>query len=105
MLFYEKNNKRGEYEFMAKKINELLDLVNKLSEENEQLKEKINEFKTDEKQLSISFMEYKLQLIEVLQQNYNDAYSQGHEVLAETVCNIAESMNVDVERFPTDGDV
>ena len=84
--------------------------------ENEQLKETINEVKTDEKQLSISFMGYKMQLIEVLQQNYNYAYSQRqknldksivaktYEVLAQTVCNIAETMNVDIERFPKDGD-
>ena len=88
-----------------------------LRKENEQLKETINEVKTDEKQLSISFMDYKMQLIEVLQQNYNYAYSQRqknldksivaktYEVLAQTVCHIAETMNVDIERFPRDGDV
>ena len=42
--------------------------LNKLSEENEQLKQTISEVKNDEKQLSISFMDYKMQLIEVLQQ-------------------------------------
>lgn len=88
-----------------------------MKKENEQLKETINEVKTDEKQLSISFMGYKMQLIEVLQQNYNYAYSQRqknldksivaktYEVLAQTVYHIAETMNVDIERFPRDGDV
>ena len=91
--------------------------LNKLSEENEQLKQTISEVKNDEKQLSISFMDYKMQLIEVLQQNYNYAYSQRqknldksivaktYEVLAQTVWHIAETMNVDIERFPRDGDV
>ena len=52
-----------------------------------------------------------------IQQNYNYAYSQRqknldksivaktYEVLAQTVCHIAETMNVDIERFPRDGDV
>ncbi|MBR0059623.1 MAG: hypothetical protein IJP99_09870 [Methanobrevibacter sp.] len=90
--------------------------VEELEKENEQLKQTINEVKTDEKQLSISFMDYKMQLIEVLQQNYNYAYSQRqknldksivartYEVLAQTVYHIAETMNVDIERFPRDGD-
>ena len=100
-------------EYWSDKASERITLLEK---ENEQLKETINEVKTDEKQLSISFMGYKMQLIEVLQQNYNYAYSQRqknldksivaktYEVLAQTVCNIAETMNVDIERFPRDGD-
>ena len=95
--------------------------IGKLEKENEQLKQQIQEVKTDEKQLSISFMGYKMQLIEVLQQNYNYAYNQRqknldksivartYEVLAQTVYHIAETMNVDIERFPKyeedDGDV
>lgn len=98
-------------------INKVCERLNDLNNENEQLKETINEVKTDEKQLSISFMDYKMQLIEVLQQNYNYAYSQRqknldksivaktYEVLAQTVYHIAETMNVDIERFPKDGDV
>ena len=97
-----------------------VNVLNELSEENEQLKQQIKEIKTDEKQLSISFMEYKMQLIEVLQQNYNYAYNQRqknldknivartYEVLAQTVYHIAETMNVDIKRFPKykdDGDV
>lgn len=97
-------------------LNELVTRCSRLEKENEQLKETINEVKTDEKQLSISFMGYKMQLIEVLQQNYNYAYSQRqknldksivaktYEVLAQTVYHIAETMNVDIERFPRDGD-
>ena len=93
------------------------DYIDYLEKQNERLKETINEVKTDEKQLSISFMDYKMQLIEVLQQNYNYAYSQRqknldksivaktYEVLAQTVYHIAETMNVDIERFPRDGDV
>lgn len=117
-------NKRFKWEDVYKwEVPAFLEVMNGLHEkneqlkkENEQLKETINEVKTDEKQLSISFMGYKMQLIEVLQQNYNYAYSQRqknldksivaktYEVLAQTVCNIAETMNVDIERFPKDGD-
>ena len=83
-----------------------------LEKENEQLKQQLAECKNDEKQLSISFMDYKMQLIEVLQQNYNYAYNQRqknldksivartYEVLYQTIANIAETMNVDIERFP-----
>ena len=89
----------------------------KLFEENEQLKSQLYDCKKDEKQLSISFMEFKMQLIEVLQQNYNYAYNQRqrnldnsiiartYEVLYQTIYNIAETMNVDIERFPKSDDV
>ena len=105
-----------ELEEWCQELNKIVDENNQLRKENEQLKETINEVKTDEKQLSISFMDYKMQLIEVLQQNYNYAYSQRqknldkllvaktYEVLAQTVYHIAETMNVDIERFPRDGD-
>ena len=87
---------------------EVLDLLN----ENEELKQQLSDCKKEEKQLSISFMEFKIQLIEVLQQNYNYAYNQRqknldksivartYEVLYQTIANIAETMNVDIERFP-----
>lgn len=90
----------------------LVNLLNKLNEENEQLKQQLSDCKKDEIQLSISFMEFKMQLIEVLQQNYNYAYNQrqknldksivarNYEVLYQTIENIAETMNVDIERFP-----
>lgn len=83
-----------------------------LLNEIEQLKQQIQEIKTDEKQLGISFMDYKMQLNEILQQNYNYAYNQRqrnldnsliaktYEVLAYTIFNIGETMNVDIERFP-----
>ena len=57
-------------------------------------------------------MDYKMQLNEILQQNYNYAYNQRqrnldnsliaktYEVLAYTIFNIGETMNVDIERFP-----
>ena len=88
-----------------------------LRKENEQLKSQLYDCKKDEKQLSISFMEFKMQLIEVLQQNYNYAYNQRqrnldnsiiartYEVLYQTIYNIAETMNVDIERFPKGDDV
>ena len=91
---------------------EVLDLLN----ENEELKQQLSDCKKEEKQLSISFMEFKIQLIEVLQQNYNYAYNQrqknldkslvarNYELLYQTMDNIAETMNVDIERFPK-GDV
>ncbi len=94
---------------------ELLHLKEKyeeLLEENEQLKQELYDCKKDEKQLSISFMEFKMQLVEVLQQNYNYAYNQRqrnldnsivartYEVLYQTIDIIAENMNVDIERFP-----
>lgn len=88
-----------------------------LERENDQLKQQINDCKKDEKQLSISFIEFKMQLIKVLQQNYNYAYNQRqknldnsivartYEVLYQTIDNIAETMNVDIGRFPKNGDV
>lgn len=109
-------DKEKAFDKLFKRHMDLLKQQGKLEEENKQLKETINEVKTDEKQLSISFMDYKMQLIKVLQQNYNHAYSQrqknldklmvakAYELLAQSVCHIAETMNVDIERFPKDGD-
>lgn len=96
---------------------EVVDLLNNQHEENEQLKKELYDYKKDEKQLSISFMEFKMQLIELLQQNYNYAYNQRqrnldnpiiartYEVLYQTIDNIAETMNVDIERFPKGDDM
>lgn len=87
------------------------DCLNELNDENEQLKQQINDCKKDKEQLSISFIEYKMQLIDVLQQNYNFAYNQRQKnldnsivakfygLLFETINNIAETMNVHLERF------
>lgn len=95
---------------------EFVKFYEELSEENEELKQQLSDCKKDEKQLSISFMEFKMQLIKVLQQNYNYAYNQrqknldksivarNYEVLYQTIDNIAETMNVDIERFPKGDD-
>lgn len=108
------NNLGNVYFSSAMKVCELL---NALNDENEQLKQQLSDCKKDEKQLSISFMEFKMQLIEVLQQNYNYAYNQRqrnldnsliartYEVLYQTVDDIAETMNVDIERFPKSDDL
>lgn len=84
----------------------------KLTKKNKELKQQLSDCKKDEEQLSFSFMGFKMQLIEVLQQNYNYAYNQrqknldksivarNYEVLYQTIDNIAETMNVDIERFP-----
>lgn len=99
---------------IANELIPLCNLLNKLNNENEQLKKEIVECKNNEKQLSISFMGYKMQLIEVLQQNYDYAYGQrqknldnsivarSYELLYQTIDIIAETMNVDIERFPND---
>lgn len=79
-----------------------------LEKENKQLKQQLEDCRKD-------FMEFKMQLIEVLQQNYNYAYNQRqrnldetiiarmYEVLYQTIYIIAETMNVDIERFPKNG--
>lgn len=100
----------------VKRYSELFDDYIAYKKENKQLKQQLMDCKKDEKELSISFMEYKMQLIDVLQQNYNYAYNQRqrnldksmvartYEALYQTIYNIAEVMNVDIERFPK-GDV
>jgi len=109
---YEDNLKNYDGQEIVDLLNELHDENNKLKKENGGLKQELYDCKEDEKQLSISFMDYKMQLIEVLQQNYNYAYNQRqknlddsivartYEVLYQTIYNIAETMNVDIERFP-----
>ena len=66
-----------------------------IAEENEQLKEQLLEAKTDEKQLGISFMGYKMKLIEVLQKKYDKV--KGKTLYADVYTEIAEEMGVDLE--------
>ena len=88
---------------------EIVDLLNKiweqtqrfekhnkdLTEENEKLKEQLSEAKADEKQLGISFMGYKMKLIEVLQKKYDKV--KGKTLYADVYTEIAEEMGVDLE--------
>lgn len=73
---------------------EVCDKLNEIIEENERLKKEIQEVKTDEKQLSISFMGYKMQLIEVLQRNYNYAYKGRKNHLDDTMVAKAYGLTV-----------
>ena len=66
-----------------------------LEKENKQLKEQLSEAKTDEKQLGISFMGYKMKLIEVLQKKYDKV--KGKTLYADVYTEIAEEMGVDLE--------
>ena len=72
-----------------------LELINQLSDENEQLKEQLSEAKADEKQLGISFMGYKMKLIEVLQKRYDKV--KGKTLYADVYTEIAEEMGVELE--------
>ena len=79
-------------------INELSVIAMKykaLEKENKQLKEQLSEAKTDEKQLGISFMGYKMKLIEVLQKKYDKV--KGKTLYADVYTEIAEEMGVDLE--------
>ena len=83
--------------------------LNQLYEENEQLKECLNEAKNDEKQLSIAFMGFKMKLIEQLQMHYDYANEQmqnnldnpfvvkAYEIIRYDVRKLAEEMRVDLE--------
>ena len=100
------NLTKKEYE---SNFNDIVDLMNKiweqtqrfekhnkdLTEENEKLKEQLSEAKTDEKQLGISFMGYKMKLIEVLQKKYDKV--KGKTLYADVYTEIAEEMGVDLE--------
>ena len=66
-----------------------------LEKENKQLKEQLSEAKADEKQLGISFMGYKMKLIEVLQKKYDKV--KGKTLYADVYTEIAEEMGVDLE--------
>lgn len=62
---------------------------------NEQLKKQLSEAKADEKQLGISFMGYKMKLIEVLRKKYDKV--KGKTLYADVYTEIAEEMGVDLE--------
>ena len=83
----------------AEEINKIEDKFDeeilKLEKENEQLKEQLSEAKTDEKQLGISFMGYKMKLIEVLQKKYDKV--KGKTLYAYVYTEIAEEMGIDLE--------
>ncbi len=76
-------------------LTEIEEMMNRLNDENEQLKEQLSEAKTDEKQLGISFMGYKMKLIEVLQKKYDKV--KGKTLYADVYTEIAEEMGVDLE--------
>ena len=97
----------------------VVELFNRLSEENEQLKRQIGnlehtrdfcadvladferiekenqEIKNDEKQLSIDFLGYKMKLRKVLQRGYDKA--KGQTLYAEVFLEISREMGVDLE--------
>ena len=89
----------GEYE----------DALARLEEENEQLKFKLEEVRSDEKQLGISFMEFKMKLIEKLQIHYDYATEQrqknlddifvakAYDIIRYDIKKLAEEMGVDLE--------
>ena len=111
--FYEENERlKSEYKVLHTQYHDLKKFVEnnfdeyltqeklnrqiiKLSDENEQLKEQLSEAKTDEKQLGISFMGYKMKLIEVLQKKYDKV--KGKTLYADVYTEIAEEMGVDLE--------
>ncbi len=91
VLCWEINDKENE----DMTCGECAKLLNDLSEENEQLKQQLSEAKADEKQLGISFMGYKMKLIEVLQKKYDKV--KGKTLYADVYTEIAEEMGVDLE--------
>ena len=82
---------------LKQNIDELIqiDVEEDLLKENKQLKEQLSEAKADEKQLGISFMGYKMKLIEVLQKKYDKV--KGKTLYADVYTEIAEEMGVDLE--------
>ena len=76
-------------------ISEKANFISALEKENKQLKEQLSEAKADEKQLGISFMGYKMKLIEVLQKKYDKV--KGKTLYADVYTEIAEEMGVDLE--------
>ena len=83
--------------------------ISKLEKENEQLKFKLEEVRSDEKQLGISFMEFKMKLIEQLQIHYDYAsehrqknldnllIAKAYDIICYDVRKLAEEMGVDLE--------
>lgn len=90
-------------------LNTQHELLNNLYNENEQLKFKLEEVKSDEKQLGISFMEFKMKLIEKLQihydyateqkqKNLNDIFvAKAYDIIRYDIKKLAEEMGVDLE--------
>lgn len=86
----------------------LISTLNKFNDENEQLKFKLEEVKSDEKQLEISFMEFKMKLIEKLQihydyateqrqKNLNDIFvAKAYDIIRYDIKKLAEEMRVDL---------
>ena len=89
------SRKLSDDEFEHLTYQNITDKLNQLIEENEKLKEQLSEAKTDEKQLGISFMGYKMKLIEVLQKKYDKV--KGKTLYADVYTEIAEEMGVDLE--------
>lgn len=89
--------------------DKICDKLNEIAEENEQLKQCLNEAKNDEKQLSIDFMGFKMKLIEQLQIRYDYASEQrqknldnlliakAYDIIRYDVRKLAEEMGVDFE--------
>ena len=93
-------NKLSEENKKLKQVNEMLQMdfamtERNLIEKNNQLKEQLSEAKADGKQLGISFMGYKMKLIEVLQKKYDKV--KGKTLYADVYTEIAEEMGVDLE--------
>ena len=88
---------------------DFIDFANEMAEENEELKQCLNEAKNDEKQLSIDFMGFKMKLIEQLQIHYDYASEQrqknldnlliakAYDIIRYDVRKLAEEMGVDLE--------
>ena len=89
--------------------SEICNELNALVDENEQLKFKLEEVRSDEKQLGISFMEFKMKLIEKLQIHYDYATEQrqknlddifvakAYDIIRYDIKKLAEEMGVDLE--------
>ena len=107
-----KQEYKADWKYASARAEKYEDKCDSLQDENEELKQQLSDKTKNNVKLNISFMKFKIRLIEVLQQNYNYAYNQrqknldksivarNYELLYQTIDNIAETMNVDIERFP-----
>lgn len=108
-------------EGICRRLNDQQDEINQLSnfglhvmldkknKEIEQLKFKLEKVRNDEKQLGISFIEFKMKLIEKLQIHYNYAteqkqknlnnvfVAQTYDIIRYDIRKLAEEMGVDLE--------
>ena len=79
-----------------KQKNDNLTLLSaRVQARNDDLNKQISEVKTDEKQLSISFLGFKMKLIDVLQKKYDR--TKGQTLYADVFLEIAEEMGVDLD--------